>query len=104
MPMTNNELILLAAADATSPGQTIPLETLVVLAWHRHPMIFGLPGYKKDYPDSRKVTAYLYKASGRWGIVHGYRWLEKTGPNLYRVTEAGRQRVTQLKALKENDS
>lgn len=82
------EHILLAARDLEAKGVSpFHLETLVLAAWKRAPVAFGLRGYAEEHPDSNRVLCAI--VGRRRLLERGL--LERVGPKLYRLTTTGRQ-------------
>jgi hypothetical protein len=89
------EQVLLAALDCcgTDLEKTFTSEDLLVSAWKRDPLAFGLRGYEREYPDSDKVRKELDSRGARQGsastglVSSGLilRVLER----IYRLTPAG---------------
>lgn len=90
--------VLQAASQLDRKG--FPIQALIVAAWLSDREAFGLPGYRRTYPDSNHVTTYLY---GRRGLIAtGYLVKQKFG-SLYRLTEEGRKAADEFRTeiLKE---
>jgi hypothetical protein len=88
----------MAAWALTCAGQPVTQEALIVAAWQRVPRSWGLKGgYQGYYPDSAAIVAALSRRRGRFGIIHGRRWLQRIGPKLYCVTAAGQEQVERLR-------
>src|ERR1700722_10611591 len=85
--------ILLAAFLLEEAGQSpFSAEALIVGAWQKYPVTFGLKGYAEQYPDSNKVLASIM---GEKGLAKRG-WLEKMGQKLYTLTKDGRLVVKRL--------
>jgi hypothetical protein len=87
------EKILLAAHELEEAGQSpFSAEALIVSAWQKYPVTFGLKGYAEQYPDSNKVLASIM---GEKGLAKRG-WLVKMGQKLYTLSRDGRQVVRRL--------
>jgi hypothetical protein len=85
---------ILLAAYALEEGGASPFtaEALVVSAWKKYPVTFGLKTFAEQYPDSNKVLASIM---GERGLARRG-WLAKVGSKLYSLTREGRQAVRRL--------
>ncbi len=87
------EKILLAAFALEESGESpFTAEALVVSAWKKYPVTFGLKNFAEQYPDSNKVLASIM---GERGLARRG-WLSKMGQKLYALTREGRQAVRRL--------
>ncbi len=87
------EKILLAANQLEEAGQTpFSAEALIVSAWQKYPVTFGLKGYAEQYPDSNKVLASIM---GEKGLAKRG-WLVKVGQKLYTLSRDGKVVVRRL--------
>jgi hypothetical protein len=87
------EKVLLAAYHLEETGQSpFSAEALVVAAWQKYPVAFGLKGFAQQYPDSNKVLTAIM---GEKGLARKG-WLAKMGQKLYALTREGRQVVRHL--------
>jgi len=87
------EKILLAAYALEEAGESpFTAEALVVSAWKKYPLTFGLKTFAEQYPDSNKVLASIM---GERGLARRG-WLSKMGQKLYALTREGRQAVRRL--------
>ena len=87
------EKILLAAHQLDEAGQTpFSAKALVVSAWQKYPVTFGLKGYSEQYPDSNKVLASIM---GEKGLAKRG-WLIKMGQKLYTLSRDGKVVVRRL--------
>src|SRR5947209_20557091 len=87
------EKILLAAYALEEAGDSpFTAESLVVSAWKKYPVTFGLKTFAEHYPDSNKVLASIM---GERGLARRG-WLSKVGQKLYSLTREGRQAVRRL--------
>lgn len=87
---------LLAAALEVSGGdvqQTFTLEDLLLTAWKRDAMAWGLRGHESHYPDSERMHVELVRASQKGKNLRGglvaLGLLEKVRQRTYRLTPAG---------------
>jgi hypothetical protein len=98
--VTVHEKLLLAAAGLEDAGHSpFTAEDLVVAAWRLDPETFGLAGHlnasgRPAYPNSNRVFVEIMgsKPIRKQGL------LGKAGTKTFRLTESGRQRVTELRA------
>jgi len=87
--------VLLAALDLTGGdlSATFTAEELLLVAWKRDPMAWGLRGHEHQHPDSEKIYVELDRASvgGRnvRGGLAGLGLLDKVQRRTYRLTSAG---------------
>jgi len=87
------EKILLAAHELEEAGQSpFSAEALIVSAWQKYPVTFGLKGYAEQYPDSNKVLASIM---GEKGLAKRG-WLVKMGQKLYTLSRDGKHVVRRL--------
>ncbi len=91
-PKTDLKAQLLGAASECSSGDVnrkFTFEELLVAAWRRDPLAWGLRGFERDHPDSERIHRELdSRGKGNKGIVAlGY--LEKVEPRVYRITAKG---------------
>ena len=89
------EQVLLAALDCCGSDleKTFTSEDLLVSAWKRDPLAFGLRGYEREYPDSDKVRKELDSRGARpgsasTGLVSSGLIL-RVRERIYRSTPAG---------------
>lgn len=87
--------VLLAALDCSGGDlrKTFTAEDLLLAAWRRDPMAWGLRGHEKNHPDSERIYVELDRASAhgsnvRGGLV-GLGLFEKVRQRTYRLTPAG---------------
>ncbi len=78
--------------------KTFTAEELLVRAWQKDKMAWGLRGLEEQYPDSDKIYKEL-DSRGKQGIV-GLGLLEKVRQRVYRLTPAG---LVQGSALRPSD-
>jgi hypothetical protein len=87
--------VLLAALDCSKGdlNATFTAEELLLAAWRRDPMAWGLRGHEKQHPDSEKIYVELDRASVRGrnvrGGLAGLGLLEKVHRRTYRLTATG---------------
>lgn len=82
---------VLQAALECSDGdlqKTFSPEDLLLAAWRRNPLAWGLRGHEREYPDSERLRMELDRASVRGGMV-GLGFFEKVRQRVYRLTPAG---------------
>jgi hypothetical protein len=87
--------VLLAALNCSGGDldKTFTAEDLLLAAWKRDPLAWGLRGHEKDHPDSERIYVELDRATVagrnvRGGLV-GIGLLEKVRQRTYRLTPAG---------------
>lgn len=87
--------VLLAALDCSNADlqKIFTAEDLLLAAWKRDPMAWGLRGHEREHPDSERIYIELDRASVggrnvRGGLV-GLGFLEKIRQRTYRLTPAG---------------
>lgn len=87
--------VLLAALECTGGDlrQIFTAEDLLLAAWRRDPMAWGLRGYETEHPDSERIYTELDRVSiggrnVRGGLV-GLGFLEKIRQRTYRLTPTG---------------
>jgi hypothetical protein len=89
------EHVLLAALDCSGGDleKTFTSEDLLVSAWKRDHLAWGLRGYEQDYPDVDKLRKELDSRGARQGgaatglVSSGL--LSRVGQRMYRLTPAG---------------
>lgn len=86
--LTAAQEILRAAATLDSERESFSEWDLTVAVWHRNPNRFGCRGYEAQYPDHKRVMKEIMSSSPGNPIRKG--WLERIGPNSYRITNLGR--------------
>lgn len=88
--------ILLAAADLANAGKRDFTEwELTVAAWRRDNNRFGLRGFESDHPDHKRVMMEIMGQTKKDNPVRR-RFIEKTKPNYYRLTDLGAAEVTAI--------
>lgn len=81
--------ILLAAADLADAGKREFTEwELTVAAWQRDNNRFGLRGFESEHPDHKRVMMEIMGQTKKDNPVRR-RFIEKTKPNYYRLTDLG---------------
>jgi hypothetical protein len=82
--------VLLAALECSGGDMqtTFTAEDLLLAAWKRDPMAWGLQGHESEHPDSERIYVTLDRASVRGGLV-GLGLFEKVRQRTYRLTPAG---------------
>jgi hypothetical protein len=87
--------VLLAALDCSTGdlSRTFTAEDLLLAAWKRDPLSWGLRGYEDKHPDSERIYVELDRASVRGrnvrGGLVGIGLFEKVRQRTYRLTPAG---------------
>jgi hypothetical protein len=87
--------VLLAAFDCCGGdlGKIFTAEDLLLAAWKRDPVAWGLRGHEREHPDSEKIYKELDRVSVRGrnvrGGLAGIGLLEKIRQRTYRLTPAG---------------
>lgn len=88
--------ILLAAADLANAGKRDFTEwELTVAAWRRDNNRFGLRGFELAHPDHKRVMMEIMGQTKKDNPVRR-RFIEKTKPNYYRLTDLGAAEVTAI--------
>lgn len=82
--------VLRAALECSDAGleKTFSSEDLLLAAWRRNPLAWGLRGHETEYPDSERLRAELDRASVKGGMV-GLGYFERVRQRVYRLTPAG---------------
>lgn len=87
--------VLLAAMECSGGDlrKTFTAEELLLAAWKRDPMAWGLRGHETEHPDSERIYTELDRASVRGSNVRGglagLGLFEKVQQRTYRLTPAG---------------
>jgi hypothetical protein len=91
------EQVLLAALDRTNGDldQTFTAEDLLLSAWTRDPLAWGLRGHETEHPDSERIFISLDRASVRGGFV-GIGLFEKVSQRTYRLTPTGLKAASEV--------
>jgi len=88
--------ILLAAADLANAGKQEFTEwELTVAAWRRDNNRFGLRGFEAHHPDHKRVMMEIMGQTKKDNPVRR-RFIEKTKPNYYRLTDLGTAEVAAI--------
>jgi hypothetical protein len=91
--------VLLAALDCSGGDlqKTFTFEELLVEAWKRDPLSWGLRGFEREHPDSERIHRELdSRGKGSGGLVD-LGFLEKVQARLYRLTPKGLAAASDLK-------
>jgi len=87
--------VLLAAVECSGGDldKSFTAEDLLLAAWKRDPLSWGLRGHEKEHPDSEKIYVTIDRAqvkgrNVRGGLV-GIGLLDKVRERTYRLTPAG---------------
>ena len=95
--LTAAQIIVLAGDDLVDSGISEFSEwQLTVAAWRRDSQRFGLRGYQGDHPDHKRVMMEIMGAKPHNPIQT--KLMEKTRPNHYKITAAGRAEAVRLRA------
>lgn len=99
--LTASETVLLAAADLTAAGnQEFSEWDLTVAAWTLDRLRFGLRGYAQTHPDHKRVMMEIMGKKASSPVQQKY--LEKTRPNYYRLTQLGKAIAAGLRSDPRN--
>lgn len=94
--------VLLAALDCSNGDleKTFTAEDLLLSAWKRDPLAWGLRGHEQEHPDSEKIYTELDRASVKGSNVRGglagLGLFEKVRQRTYRLTPAGLNAASQI--------
>jgi hypothetical protein len=89
------EQVLLAALDCSGadPERTFTLEDLIVAAWKRDRLAWGLRGYEQDHPDGDRLRKEIDSRGAREGMpstgLVASEVLSRVRERIYRLTPAG---------------
>jgi hypothetical protein len=89
------EQVLLAALDCSGgdPEETFTLEDLIVAAWKRDRLAWGLRGYEQEHPDGDRLRKEIDSRGAREGIpssgLVASGLLSRVRERIYRLTPAG---------------
>ena len=84
--LTIPEKILVAAFEKWPDKDHIFTEAeITIAAWEKYPETFGLRGYAKLHPDSRRVLSNIMGEKG----LRGKRWITPLGDTRYSLTQSG---------------
>jgi hypothetical protein len=96
--------ILLAAADLANAGKRDFTEwELTVAAWRRDSNRFGLRGFESDHPDHKRVMMEIMGQTKKDNPIRR-RFIEKTKPNYYRLTDLGAAEVAAIQRGPETEA
>ena len=89
--------VLLAALDCSGGDldKAFAAEDLLLAAWARNPLAWGLRGYESKHPDSERIYVELDRAQVKGGMV-GLGLFEKVRQRTYRLTPAGLQAASEV--------
>jgi hypothetical protein len=90
--------VLLAALDCSDGDseRTFTFEELLVRAWERDPLPWGLRGFERQYPDSERIHRELdSRGGGSRGLV-ALGLLERVQARVYRLTPKGLAAASEL--------
>lgn len=94
--------VLLAALECSggSLEATFTAEDLLLSAWTRDPLAWGLRGHEREHPDSERIYTELDRASVKGSNVRGglagLGLLEKVRQRTYRLTPAGLSSASEI--------
>lgn len=94
--------VLLAALECSGGDleKTFTAEDLLLAAWRRDPLAWGLRGHERDHPDSERIYTELDRASVKGSNVRGglagLGLFEKVRQRTYRLTPAGLTAASQI--------
>ena len=84
--LTIPEKILVATFEKWPDKDHIFTEAeITIAAWEKYPETFGLRGYAKLHPDSRRVLSNIMGEKG----LRGKRWITSLGDTRYSLTQSG---------------
>ena len=90
--------LILAAIECAGgdPAKTFTFEELLVKAWAKDPLAWGLRGFEREHPDSERIHRELDSrgSAGRGLVQQGI--LAKVKPRIYRLTPKGIAFASQL--------
>ncbi len=93
---TAAQVILLAAADLANAGKREFTEwELTVAAWRRDNNRLGLRGFEAAHPDHKRVMMEIMGQTKKDNPIRR-RFMEKTKPNYYRLTDLGAAEVAAI--------
>ncbi len=90
--------VLLAALECAEGDlrNTFTAEDLLMRAWARNPLAWGLRGYEAQHPDSEKIYKEIDRANVKGGMM-GLGLFEKVRQRTYRLTPAGLVAASRVK-------
>jgi hypothetical protein len=97
-PTGLREQVLLSALEFTGGDLRKPFtaEDLLMRAWERDPVAWGLRGYERQHPDSEKIRVEIDRANVKGGMV-GLGLFEKIRQRTYRLTPSGLLAASKVK-------
>lgn len=95
------EELLRAAFEFTEGNlsKTFTPEDLLMIAWTRDPMSWGLRNRETEHPDSERMRAEIDRAKVKGGMV-GLGLFEKVRQRTYKLTPAGLVAASKIAAVK----
>ncbi|MEX0704194.1 MAG: hypothetical protein WD069_18995 [Planctomycetales bacterium] len=95
--------MLVAAVELTGGDckKTFTMEDLAVTAWKKNKSAWGLRNYEDDYPDADKVRKELTSRGSDQKGLADMGFLDRVGPQLYRLTPAGLATAAALEPANE---
>ena len=93
--VTLRQQVLLAAVECSGGDldKSFTAEDLLLAAWKRDPLSWGLRGHEKEHPDSEKIYVTIDRAQVKGrnvrGGLAGIGLLDKVRERTYRLTPAG---------------
>lgn len=92
------EQVLLAALEFIGGDlrKSFTAEDLLMKAWKRDPLAWGLRGYELEHPDSEKIRVEIDRANVKGGMV-GLGFFEKVRQRTYRLTPTGLLAASEVK-------
>lgn len=90
--------ILLAALELSGGdlSNSFTAEELLVAAWRKDPMAFGLRGFEREYPASEVIHREIGKRGPGTQSMVDIGLLEQVDSRVYRLTIQGLQRASEL--------
>lgn len=88
--LTQSQTVILAASNLP---ESFTEAMLTVTAWKLDKEMFGLIGFKEDYPDHKRVCSVLM---GERGLAKRG-WLVKVGRSLYQLSRQGKAEAARIK-------
>lgn len=92
--------VLLAALECSGGDLTrsFTAEDLLLSAWKREPLSWGLRGHETEHPDSERIYVEIDRASVRGGLV-GLGLFEKVQQRTYRLTPTGLLAASEIEGV-----
>ncbi|MEQ8850964.1 MAG: hypothetical protein RIB32_04195 [Phycisphaerales bacterium] len=101
--LTAAQIILLAASDLAREGKDEFTEwELTIAAWKRDENRFGLRGFEDQHPDHKRVMMEIMGQTKRDNPIRR-KFMAKTKPNHYRLTELGHAEASVIDRLEGSD-